>query len=208
MHVSANACEVNYILQRCDDMLYTTIYMDFVRVDNYQDKFAFMLLERIEHLEKTITTLEQQLKEIKDESRKKYTPDPLSHLEIFGYTTTFLYFKFPIKYYFVSPESQQNIITEVLKSLIKCFPKTGMSIDVFIYTNYNMQFNVSFDSPIFVTNALPMLHKELYDLRVEDKDNPNNHDFNTTDIVLTRFVCTINKDGDYSVLLTNYMYDL
>lgn len=176
--------------------------MEFVQINNYQDKFALMLLERIEQLEKTVTSLEQQLAQFKD-STQKYIPDPKSYLEIFGYTTTFLYFKFPIKYYFLSPESHKNVITDVLKVLIKCFPNKAISLDVFLYTTYQMQFNVSFDSPIFISDVLPTLHKELSVFA----DKPHNHDFTAPDIVLTRYLCNINTDGTYTILLTNYMYD-
>lgn len=177
--------------------------MDFVKVDNYQDKFAFMLLERIEQLEKTITTLESQLSEVKEAS-KKYIPDSDTHLEIFGYTTTFLYFKFPIKYYFVTQDSQKNIITDVLKVLIKCFPRKVMSIDVFLYTTYYIQFNLSFASPVFISDSLPQLHQGL---RVF-ADKPELHDFTLPDVILSRYICTVQEDGDFSVLLTNYMYDI
>lgn len=192
--------EVEFLLQSA---LLIQYIMDFVQIDNYQDKFAFMLLERIEHLEKLVTGLECELCELK-KSTKKHTPDPDSHLEIFGYTTSFLYFKFPIKYYFVTPESHKQLISDALKILVKCFPSKAISVDVFLYTTYYMQFNVSFDSPVFISDALPILHKELRVLA----DKPISNDFTAPDIVLTRYLCTIQKDGHYSIVLTNYMYDI
>lgn len=177
--------------------------MDFVKVDNYQDKFAFMLLDRIEKLESNALEMEKELREMKN---KLYAPVPVPkqyNIEIFGLTTAFLYIKFPLKYFITSEEKHKEVIHSVMDIVKEHLPNLPMSVEVFVYTNSYIQFNITFSQPLHLKDILPKLYDQIGPLSINTQMN----DFYSQDVVLVKYVCRVISNGDVVIHTTNFLYD-
>lgn len=166
--------------------------IDFVKLDNYQDRFAFMLLDRIEKLEKQNIELEQELETIKIKIEPK-VPKKLN-VEIFNYTSTFLYIKFPTKYLLMTTERQKELVDTIFKILAKHFKNIEIHIDVFLYTSSFIQFNISFSTPVYYHDLLPEIHQDIV---MYAKDNYQQEFFQEEEMIFAKFSGRIYKDGSF-----------
>lgn len=176
--------------------------VDFVKIDNYQDRFAFMLLDRIEKLEKHNIELEQQLNTIQTAIQVRL-PQKLT-VEIFNYTSTFLYIKFPTKYLLMTTEKQKELIENIFRIFLKYFKNIEIHIDVFLYTTSFIQFNISFGHPIHYHHLLPDIYQ---DISIYAKDNIQEFPLED-ELIFTKFAGRIYKDGSFICANVNNSLDI